>query len=161
MTPSLSPSANTSSVREHFRLDLFRSTVPGSRHRSGRHRRLTSRPMHRIDAWWMIKRRAKAVGLPEAICNHTFRATGITAYLENGGTIEHAQQIADTRSQQRFIRPTQSEWLHRPKKGHYFPLRNRPGITSRNRSKPWVVGAESSTPRQLRTGASKTPPQPP
>jgi integrase/recombinase XerD len=25
---------------------------------------------------------------------HTFRATGITAYLENGGTLEHAQQIA-------------------------------------------------------------------
>ncbi len=28
---------------------------------------------------------------PDDICNHTFRATGITAYLENGGTIEHAQ----------------------------------------------------------------------
>ena len=25
---------------------------------------------------------------------HTFRATGITAYLSNGGTLEHAQQIA-------------------------------------------------------------------
>jgi hypothetical protein len=25
---------------------------------------------------------------------HTFRATGITSYLENGGKIEHAQQIA-------------------------------------------------------------------
>jgi integrase len=55
-----------------------------------RHRRLTSRPMHRIDAWRMIKRRAKAIGLSEAICNHTFRATGITAYLENGGTIENS-----------------------------------------------------------------------
>jgi integrase/recombinase XerD len=30
--------------------------------------------------------------------NHTFRATGITAYLENGGTIEHAQQIANHES---------------------------------------------------------------
>jgi integrase len=29
-----------------------------------------------------------------AICCHTFRATGITAYLQNGGTLEHAQQIA-------------------------------------------------------------------
>jgi integrase/recombinase XerD len=29
------------------------------------------------------------------VCNHTFRATGITAYLENGGAIEHAQQIAN------------------------------------------------------------------
>jgi len=63
-----------------------------------RHRRLTDRPMHRIDAWRMIKRRGKAVGLPEEICNHTFQATGITAYLENGGTIEHAQQIANHES---------------------------------------------------------------
>jgi hypothetical protein len=54
--------------------------------------------MHRIDAWRMIKRRAQAIGLPEEICNHTFRATGITAYLENGGTIEHAQQIASHES---------------------------------------------------------------
>jgi integrase/recombinase XerD len=63
-----------------------------------RYRTLTSRPMHRIDAWRMVKRRARAIGLPEEICNHTFRATGITAYLENGGTIEHAQQIANHES---------------------------------------------------------------
>jgi integrase len=43
----------------------------------------------------MVKRRAMAVGIGiERICCHTFRATGITAYLENGGTIEHAQAIA-------------------------------------------------------------------
>jgi len=63
-----------------------------------RHRRITCRPMHRVDAWRMIKRRAKAIGLPEDICNHTFRATGITAYLECGGTIEHAQAIANHES---------------------------------------------------------------
>ena len=63
-----------------------------------RHRHLTDRPMHRIDAWRMIKRRAQAIGLPDNICNHTFRATGITAYLENGGTIEYAQQIANHES---------------------------------------------------------------
>jgi integrase/recombinase XerD len=63
-----------------------------------RHRRLRNRPMHRIDAWRMIKRRAKAIGLPEEICNHTFRATGIIAYLENGGTIEHAERIANHES---------------------------------------------------------------
>jgi integrase/recombinase XerD len=43
----------------------------------------------------MIKRRAKAAGLPEDTFCHTFRATGITAFLEGGGTIEHAQQIAN------------------------------------------------------------------
>lgn len=42
----------------------------------------------------MIKRRATRVGLPQTICCHTFRATGITAYLSNGGTIENAQAIA-------------------------------------------------------------------
>ena len=42
----------------------------------------------------MIERRAKRAGLPTKVCCHTFRATGITAYLENGGTIEKAQQIA-------------------------------------------------------------------
>lgn len=63
-----------------------------------RHRRLTDRRMDPNDALRMIKRRAKAVGLPENICCHTFRATGITAYLENGGTIEKAQQIANHES---------------------------------------------------------------
>jgi integrase/recombinase XerD len=63
-----------------------------------RHRKVTPRPMHPNDAWRMVKRRAKATGLPDATCNHTFRATGITAYLEGGGTIEHAQQIANHES---------------------------------------------------------------
>jgi integrase len=42
----------------------------------------------------MVKRRARAAGLPEKICCHSFRATGITTFLENGGTIEKAQAIA-------------------------------------------------------------------
>ena len=42
----------------------------------------------------MIKRRAAAADLPPSTCCHTFRATVITAYLSNGGTLEHAQQIA-------------------------------------------------------------------
>jgi integrase len=55
---------------------------------------LTENRMSRVDALKMIKRRARAIGLPSAISCHTFRATGITAYLENGGTIENAQAIA-------------------------------------------------------------------
>ena len=35
---------------------------------------------------------------PETTCCHTFRATGITTYLQNGGTIEYAQQIANHES---------------------------------------------------------------
>lgn len=68
------------------RSPLFRSID-----RSGR---VTERGLTRNDALRMIKRRAKAAGLSEKVCCHTFRATGITAYLENGGTIENAQAIA-------------------------------------------------------------------
>ena len=52
-----------------------------------------ARRMSRVDVFRMIKRRVTAVGLGEANC-HTFRATGITAYLLNGGTLERAQRIA-------------------------------------------------------------------
>ena len=57
-------------------------------------RELSGRAMHRNDVLRMIRRRARAAGLPEGTCCHTFRATGITAYLNNGGTIENAQAIA-------------------------------------------------------------------
>ena len=59
-----------------------------------RYRKLTDRRMHRADVLRMIKKRAKQCGLPTQICCHTFRATGITAYLESGGILEHAQKIA-------------------------------------------------------------------
>ena len=56
--------------------------------------RLSGRPLVRRAVLAMIKRRASAAGLPASTCCHTFRATGITAYLSNGGTLEHAQRIA-------------------------------------------------------------------
>jgi integrase/recombinase XerD len=59
---------------------------------------LTLNPLYENDVLRMIKKRAVAAGLPAAIGCHTFRATGITAYLENGGTLEHAQQIANHES---------------------------------------------------------------
>ena len=55
---------------------------------------LSEEPMVQTDAWRMIRRRAKAAGIKALIGCHTFRATGITAYLENGGTLEHAQAMA-------------------------------------------------------------------
>ncbi len=42
----------------------------------------------------VVQRRAKAAGLMGHICNHSFRATGITVYLENGGALETAAHIA-------------------------------------------------------------------
>jgi site-specific recombinase XerD len=55
---------------------------------------LTERPMNQADAWRMIRRRAVTAGIMAPIGNHTFRATGITAYLSNGGALEHAQAMA-------------------------------------------------------------------
>ena len=55
--------------------------------------RLSARRLSRVDVFRMIKRRVKVVRLGEANCD-TFRATGITAYLFNGGTLERAQAIA-------------------------------------------------------------------
>src|SRR5207245_6241004 len=73
-------------IREEKKSPLFRSVD---------HRRMiTPNAMARTDVLRMIKRRAAEAGLPSSTCCHTFRATGITAYLENGGTIENAQAIA-------------------------------------------------------------------
>lgn len=66
---------------------LFRTTL-------GKTRTLTLNAMTRTDVLRMVKRRAKSAEVSDRICCHTFRATGITAYLENGGTLEGAQAIA-------------------------------------------------------------------
>jgi hypothetical protein len=55
--------------------------------------RLSEKPMSQPDAWRMIRRRALAAGVAEAIRCHTFGATSITAYLANG-VLEHAQEMA-------------------------------------------------------------------
>ena len=55
---------------------------------------LTSKAMNRVDVFRMIGRRAPALRKRSKIGCHTFRATGITAYLEAGGTLENAQAIA-------------------------------------------------------------------
>jgi site-specific recombinase XerD len=55
---------------------------------------LTDRPLTQANAWLMIRRRAIAAGITAPIGCHSFRATGITAYLANGGALEHAQEMA-------------------------------------------------------------------
>jgi integrase len=55
---------------------------------------LSEKHMGQPDAWRMIRKRAAAAGIAEEIGCHTFRATGITAYLANGGALEHAQEMA-------------------------------------------------------------------
>ncbi len=67
---------------------LFRTS------RGRRGEALSAQPMGQADAWRMVRRRAAGAGIAAPIGCHTFRATGITAYLANGGTLEHAQAMA-------------------------------------------------------------------
>lgn len=66
---------------------LFRSA-------KGRTKQLTDKPISRTDAYAMIQRRVRDAGIEGRFSCHSFRATGITNYLENGGTLEKAQWIA-------------------------------------------------------------------
>ena len=69
--------------------------------------RLTRTPLAQANAYAMIRRRAAAAGIATRLGNHSFRATGITAYLKNGGTLEKAAQMANhasTRTTQLYDR---------------------------------------------------------
>ncbi len=59
----------------------------------GKTSRLTD-PMHGVDAYQMIHRRTAEAGFKIYLGCHVFRATGITAYLDAGGTLENAQAMA-------------------------------------------------------------------
>ena len=68
---------------------------------------LTTTPLSQANAYAMIRRRAAAADIETKIGNHTFRATGITAYLKNGGTLEKAAAMANhasTRTTQLYDR---------------------------------------------------------
>jgi site-specific recombinase XerD len=68
---------------------------------------LTTTPLPQQNAHAMIRRRARAAGIKTQVGNHTFRATGITAYLKNGGTLENAAAMANhasTRTTQLYDR---------------------------------------------------------
>ena len=69
--------------------------------------KLTATRLPQANAYAMIRRRALAAGIETKIGNHTFRATGITAYLKNGGTLEKAAAMANhasTRTTQLYDR---------------------------------------------------------
>jgi site-specific recombinase XerD len=68
---------------------------------------LTRTPLPQANAYQMVGRRAAAAGIATKLGNHSFRATGITAYLKNGGTLEKAAQMANhasTRTTQLYDR---------------------------------------------------------
>ena len=70
---------------------LFRSAI-------GRTAELSERAMSQSDVYRMIRRRAERAGIKTRIGCHSFRATGITEYLRNGGRLEIAQQMANHES---------------------------------------------------------------
>jgi integrase len=55
---------------------------------------LTKNPLHRVDAYRMIRRHTAEAGFKVKLGCHAVRATGLTAYLETGGTLENAQAMA-------------------------------------------------------------------
>jgi site-specific recombinase XerD len=57
--------------------------------------RLTGLALSRRDMLRIVKARCALAGLPESMCNHTFRGTGITVFLQNGGSLEAAQDMAN------------------------------------------------------------------
>ena len=70
---------------------------------AGRTGSLTGQAMDQSAVWYMIRRRATAAGIETKIGRHTFRATGIRAYLKNGGRLEVAQQMAAPLSQKDLV----------------------------------------------------------
>ena len=74
-------------IREDRKGPIFRVAI-------GRTGKLSDRPLSRTDVWYMVRRRAAGAHLETAIGCHTFRATGITDYLTNGGKLEVAQRMA-------------------------------------------------------------------
>lgn len=87
-------------LRECPRSPLFRTIGRGTGI-------LSDTALLQADVYAMIQRRAKTAGIDTAVCCHTFRATGITAYLKNGGTLEKAAHMANhssTRTTQLYDR---------------------------------------------------------
>jgi integrase len=74
-------------IRDDAKGSLCR-TAPGSG------LNLTRNHMRTADVWRMIRRRLKHTDIRTKAGCHSFRATGITCYLEGKGTLETAQQMA-------------------------------------------------------------------
>jgi integrase len=87
-------------LRGYPRSPLFRTIARGTG-------MLSNTALPQANAYAMIQRRAVAAGIGTAVGNHTFRATGINAYLKNGGTLEKAAAMANhssTRTTQLYDR---------------------------------------------------------
>jgi integrase len=85
----LSEYIEAAKIGEEKTTPLFRS-IPGKTNR------ITESAMRREDMYRMVKKRAAQAGVNvDGICCHTFRATGITLYMQNKGTLDEAQKLAN------------------------------------------------------------------
>jgi hypothetical protein len=136
---------------------------------------LTDKPMNRVDAYRMVRRRTADAGFRVKLGCHVFRATGITADLEAGGTLENAQAMAAHESprttsfttapatRSRSMRSSGSGFSGSPalsvfrcmsgreKRNHLFKL----GVA---RSRSWVSGATIGNPLPCCTSAADSSP---
>ncbi len=83
----LSEYVGAAGLAEEPKTPLFRSA-------RGKTGRLTENPMRQGDVYDMIRRRRIDAGIGTQIGCHSFRATGITTYMKNGGKLEVAQEMA-------------------------------------------------------------------
>lgn len=83
------------------------ATVPLFQTAPGKKPALSGRALTGGDAWEAVKRWCDRAGVPLNICNHSFRASGITIHQENGGRLEEAQDLAghaDARTTRLYVR---------------------------------------------------------
>ena len=73
---------------EDAKTPLFRSAPRRSK-------TLTPNPLAQSNVYRMIQKRALEAGIADKIGCHSFRAAGITVYLQNGGEVETAQEMAN------------------------------------------------------------------
>jgi integrase/recombinase XerD len=59
---------------------------------------LSGEVLSRRDMLRAAKQRCNAAGLSESFCNHMFRVTGITVFLNNGGSLEKRANHSDPRT---------------------------------------------------------------
>jgi len=96
----LSVYINETNLRDDPEGFLFRTIGRGTG-------QLTSSPLVQANAHAMIQRHIIKSGIATKVGNHSFRATGITAYLKNGRTLEKAAIMANhssTRTTQLYDR---------------------------------------------------------
>ena len=104
-----------------------------------RSRRLSGRSLTRRVVLAMIKRRSAAAGLPASTCCHTFRATGITAYLSNGGNAR--ARATDCRP-----RVAEDDEAVRPDGGHGHARRDRTHRDLTGQDRTLMVEPDSAEP---------------